>query len=217
MPTKNAIIVGASGLIGSHLAPLLTAQYSNVISLVRRKSSSATMTETVVDFTQSNFYPTLKTPADCFCCVGTTIKIAGSKDAFRAVDFDLVINFAGQAKHAGATRFFVVSALGANANSGVFYNRVKGEMEAALQAIHFETCAIFRPSLLLGTRAQPRMGERIMEVGFALASPILSIGKLRNIKPIEASVVARAILNAAKAPTDGVHIFEPLQILSLAK
>ncbi len=217
MPIKNAIIVGASGLIGSHLAPLLAAQYSNVISLVRRKSSGVNITETVVDFTQPNFYPALKTPADCFCCVGTTIKIAGSKTAFRAVDFDLVINFATQAKQAGATRFFVVSALGASTNSSVFYNRVKGEMEAALQALGFETCAIFRPSLLLGARAQPRMGERIMELGFALASPILSIGKLRNIKPIEASTVARAMLNAAKSPTNGVQIYEPLQILPLAQ
>ena len=214
MQTKTAVIVGASGLIGSHLAPLLAAHYSKVISLVRRQSNA---TETVVDFTKLNFYPTLKFPADCFCCIGTTIKIAGSKEAFREVDFDLVVNFAKQAKHAGTTRFFVVSALGANTQSAVFYNRVKGEMEAALQALNFETCAIFRPSLFLGARAQPRMGERIMELGFALASPILSIGKLRNIKPIEASTVARAMLNAAINPAIGVQILEPLQIHSLAK
>ncbi len=214
MQTKTAVIIGASGLIGSHLAPLLATHYKNVTSLVRRKSNA---TETVVDFTQPNFYPTLNSPADCFCCIGTTIKIAGSKEAFRAVDFDLVINFAKQAKQAGTTRFFVVSALGANAQSAVFYNRVKGEMEAALQALNFETCAIFRPSLLLGARAHPRLGERIMEVGFALATPILSFGKLRNIKPIEASTVARAMLHAAIHPARGVQIFEPLQILSLAK
>lgn len=217
MQTKTAVIIGASGLIGSHLSPLLAAQYKDVISLVRRKSNAPSATETVVDFTQPNFYPALKSPADCFCCIGTTIKIVGSKEAFRAVDFDLVNNFATQAKQAGTARFFVVSALGANAQSAVFYNRVKGEMEAALQALNFETCAIFRPSLLLGARAQPRMGERIMELGFALASPILSIGKLRNIKPIEASTVARAMLHAAINPVRGVQILEPLQILSLAK
>ena len=92
-------------------------------------------------------------------------------------------------------------------------------MEAAITALNFETCAIFRPSLLLGARAQPRMGERIMELGFALAAPLLSVGKLRNIKPIKASDVAQAMLNvarAAKSPQHGNQIFEPLQILNLA-
>ena len=219
MHNKNAVIVGASGLIGNLLRPLLIAQYSQMVSLVRRPSSDAETTanliEAVVDFTKADFYTPHATAADCFCCVGTTIKIAGSKAAFRAVDYDVVINFAQAAKRAGCKRFYVVSALGANAKSTVFYNRVKGEMEAALAALNFETCAIFRPSLLLGTRAQPRLGERIMEVGFALATPLLSIGNLRNIKPIKASAVAQAMANAAKNPQPGLSIYEPLQILKL--
>ena len=116
---------------------------------------------------------------DAFCCRGTTIKTTGSQAAFRKVDFDYVVNFAAAAKAAGVKRFLVVSALNPNAKSGVFYYRVKGEMENALKAMNFESLHIFRPSFLLVERPEARVGERL---GIAVFSTLalLMIGPARG-------------------------------------
>ena len=121
----------------------------SVHALVRKATLQAhpKLSEHVIDFES---LPKLPKTDDAFCCLGTTIRKAGSQAAFRKVDFDYVLNFATAAKAAGAKRFFVVSALGANAKSGVFYNRVKGEMENALMAMNFESLHIFRPVISAG-------------------------------------------------------------------
>lgn len=144
---------------------------------------------------------------DAFCCLGTTIKTAGSREAFRAVDFDATFAFAQAARAAGAARFFLVSSSGASARSRVFYSRVKGEIEDAVARLPFEAVVLLRPSLLLGERAQARLGERLGEPLLALAAPLL-VGPLRKYRAIEAGVVAKAALALAREGGKGRRVVE---------
>ena len=175
-----------------------TPEYDRVVALGRRPLdlTHPKLAQVTVDFAVLD-----KTAADlrcddAFCCLGTTIKQAGSRENFRAVDHAAVLALAWAARRNGAKRFFVVSALGADAQSRVFYNRVKGEMEEALEVLDFETLALFRPSLLLGPRPNPRLGERIGAAVMWLADPLL-LGRLRKYRAIEAEVVARAMLRCS--------------------
>jgi len=154
---------------------------------------------------------------DAFCCLGTTIRQAGSKEAFRAVDHGAVLAFAWLARRNGAERFFVVSALGADAQSRVFYNRVKGETEAALAVLDFKTLGIFRPSLLLGPRTARRLGERVGEGLLWLVEPLL-LGGLRKYRAIQAEVVARAMLRCSFGQGGkGVLVFPSDEIQDLGE
>ena len=125
-----------------------------------------------------------------------------------------MVNFATAAKAAGSKRFLVVSALGANAKSGVFYNRAKGEMENALNAMNFESLHIFRPSFLLGERAEARVGERLGIAMFSALTPLM-IGPARRVRPVEAKVVARGMVIAANGDVLGVNVIESDEILAL--
>lgn len=199
MPT--VFIAGASGLVGrSLLDQLLDApEYDRVVSLGRRQLEDvahAKLQQMVVDFSALDGAVTGQPCDDAFCCLGTTIRRAGSREAFRAVDHAAVLAFAWAARRQGARRFFVVTALGADPESRVFYNRVKGETEVALEVLGFETLAIFRPSLLLGNRRELRLGERMLTPVFWLAEPLL-LGRLRKYRAIRADVVARAMLRCS--------------------
>ena len=195
--SRTALVAGATGLTGKHLLEFLLAdaRYASVHALVRKSAlqTHPKLSEDVIDFES---LPKLSKTDDAFCCLGTTIRQAGSQAAFRKVDFDYVWNFATAAKAAGAKRFLVVSALGANAKSAVFYNRVKGEMENALKAMNFESLHIFRPSFLLGERAEARVGERLGIKVFSALAPLM-IGPARKVRPVEAKAVARSIWAAA--------------------
>ena len=208
---RTLLLAGASGLIGHEVltqalvAPGLQALHA----LVRRPPAAAPADPRLhwhrVDFAALG---TLPAADAALCALGTTIKVAGSQAAFRAVDFDAVLAFARAARSAGVERFAVVSALGADTGSGVFYNRVKGEMEAALRGLGFGTLVIARPSLLVGDRAargQPvRLGERL---GLAISGPL---GPLipKAWRPIQAAVVARALLRALADAAPGVQVLE---------
>jgi uncharacterized protein YbjT (DUF2867 family) len=199
MPT--AFIAGASGLVGRSLLDQLLAapEYDRVVALGRRKLedvSHARLQQVTVDFAALDGAVADLPCDDAFCCLGTTIRRAGSREAFRAVDHAAVLAFAWAAKRLGARRFFVVTALGADPESRVFYNRVKGETEMALEVLGFETLAIFRPSLLIGKRRELRPGERVMIPVFWLAEPLL-VGRLRKYRAIRAEVVARAMLRCS--------------------
>ena len=147
---SDALLAGASGLIGREVLRQWAGP-GTLHCLLRKPQAVAPHTQVlVVDYAA---LPKLPAATSALCCLGTTIKTAGSQAAFRAVDFDAVIAFAQAAQRAGVQRFAVVSALGANAKSGNFYSRVKGEMEAALMALGFKTLVIARPSLLAGDRA----------------------------------------------------------------
>ncbi len=142
---------------------------------------------------------------DAYCCLGTTVKQAGSREAFRKVDYDLVLQFAECCKALNTGRFCVISALGASAQSKNFYSRTKGEVEAALTELQFTSLRIFRPSLLDTPRKQNRPGERIATVLLNALSPLI-VGKLRQLKPITPETVAQAMLASHPSNSDAVSI-----------
>ncbi len=217
----NVIIAGASGLIGGHLLEglLADAKFEKVTSLVRRAGSRAAakldakLIEQIVDFGSLDGV-SLPSAQVAFCCLGTTIKKAGSKDAFRAVDHDAVLGFARAAKRAGVSKFIVVTALGADAKSPVFYNRVKGEIERDLTGVGFDSLVVFRPSLLLGERAESRAAEKIAIKLAPIWSPLL-IGPLATYRPIEAERVASAMLVKATRQTEPFEVVAGSDILSV--
>ncbi|MSU18772.1 MAG: oxidoreductase [Lacunisphaera sp.] len=216
---RIALIAGASGLVGGELLRALLAapEYDQVIALGRQlldcehpKLRSVKVNFTALDQAVGELGCT-----DAFCCLGTTSKQAGSPEAFRAVDQTAVLAFAWLAQRHGAKGFFVVSSLGAHAQSRVFYSRVKGEMESALAVLGFNYLGIFQPSLLLGPRVPPRFGEKAWAFVLGLAAPLLW-GPLRKYRAIPAAVVARAMLRCALGQRGaGVKIFPSDQIQEL--
>lgn len=201
--SSDALLAGATGLIGCEILRQWPGP-GTLHALVRRGLPTTPVVRAhVVDF---GALPALPPAQAAFCALGTTIKVAGSQAAFRAVDFDAVLAFAAAARAAGVSRFAAVSALGANTRSGNFYSRVKGEMEAALAQIGFTSLLIARPSLLVGDRlalGQPeRRGERMAA---ALTAPW---GRLVPAawRPIEAATVARALLQELPRAAPGVHV-----------
>jgi uncharacterized protein YbjT (DUF2867 family) len=210
---RSALIVGASGLVGSFLLERLLASstYAQVTAWGRNdlhKVDPKLKTE-IVDF--ARLFELRVQAEDVFCCIGTTIRQAGSQQAFRRVDLDIPVALARAAARDGAQRFLVVSALGANARSRVFYNRVKGEMEAAVRASGVPKVYVFRPSLLAGPRREFRLGER---AGLALANilgPLL--GKYR---PVHADALAAAMLRAAEDDLQaGIHESASIRALQM--
>jgi uncharacterized protein YbjT (DUF2867 family) len=212
MTARSALLLGASGLVGSELLRLLAADpfYEKVRAIVRRplESTPDGATVGVVDFDRPETYAEQLAVDDVFCCLGTTIKKAGSREAFRRVDFEIPLSVARDSRAAGATQYLVVTAVGADATSRVFYSSVKGDVEAALREIDFPRgLKIFRPSLLLGDRAESRPGERAASVVMR-ATRGLFAGPLARYRAIEAADVARAMLRAAKSESRGVEVYE---------
>ncbi|OKL41971.1 NAD-dependent epimerase/dehydratase family protein [Pontibacter flavimaris] len=205
---RTALIAGASGLVGGHLLSLLlrSERYSQVISIGRHELPliHPKLDQQVINFDRMKDYAADMVADDIFCCLGTTIKKAGSKENFYKVDHTYVTQLAEITARKGAIQFLVVSAMGANARSMVFYNRVKGEMERDVQQQPFNTVHIFRPALLLGEREEKRAGE---DFASKVMRPLsgLMIGPLEKYKPIEGETVARAMLAAAKAEKTGKY------------
>lgn len=218
MENKSALIVGATGLIGSDLLDkLLDEEYYQYIYILTRRPlgrKHERIKELIVDFDEfdEEMIPKID---DVYCCLGTTMKKAGSKSAFRKIDYHYPLKIAQITQQKGAQQYLLVSALGANRKSRFFYNRVKGEVETAVAAIGFRALHIFRPSILLGQRQESRSGEKIGQTLMQLASPIL-IGSLRKYRPIKSSVVAQAMQKVAKKDLHGSYIFESDKIKTLA-
>jgi len=209
----TALLAGATGLIGHELAASWTGP-GELHLLVRRAVPASGQAPPlqrvhVVDYTA---LPALPAADEAYCCLGTTIKVAGSQAAFRAVDFDAVLAFARAARQAGVRRFAVVSALGASPRSAAFYNRVKGEMEQALAGLGFASLVIVRPSLLAGDRSalgQPqRPGERLALTLTAPLAPLIP----KAWRPITAVTVARAMRRALAEARPGVRIVESAEL-----
>lgn len=210
--TKKVLIVGATGLVGQYcLQGLLESDYySKVTALVRKpiNKEHPKLTQVVTDF--QNLKDALSTVEadDVFCCLGTTIKKAGSREAFRKIDFQLVIKTAEIMLHHGAGQFLVISAMGANKESKIFYNQIKGEMEAALSMLGYPCLHIIRPSLLLGSREEFRLGEKIGVIMSPLLKYIL-LGRMKKYRPVEAESVAHFMVKIAIENTSpGVHVYE---------
>jgi uncharacterized protein YbjT (DUF2867 family) len=209
----TALLAGATGLIGREVARHWTGP--GPIHLLVRRSQAADQPLHRVHVVDYAALPPLPQAEVAFCCLGTTIKQAGSQEAFRAVDHTAVLAFARAAQRAGVKRLAVVSALGASPKSGTFYNRVKGEMEAELQTLGLRQLVIARPSLLVGDRTalgQPaRPGERL---ALALSAPFVPFLPLAW-RPIQAAVVARALLRALAQDTTGVQVLESAELQAL--
>ncbi|MBC6951032.1 oxidoreductase [candidate division KSB1 bacterium] len=216
---KTALVLGASGLVGSHCLQLLldNAAYDKIIVWLRKPLpvQHAKLEQDMIDFDQlSPYADKLKNVQEIFCCLGTTIKKAGSPEAFYKVDFTYPHEIAKLAAQNGVQQFLIVTALGANSRSSIFYNRVKGEIETALVKLPLPGLQIFRPSLLLGERQEFRLGERIGAIVFTALS-FAFFGRLRRYRAIAASVVAEAMIRIAQQNLTGVNIFESEKIQAL--
>jgi uncharacterized protein YbjT (DUF2867 family) len=205
--TRAALVAGATGLVGQAVLTLLLAdkRYS-AVHVVGRRAPNVQHPKLVVHIRPSMLEAACPAVDDVFIALGTTIKLAGSQAAFKAIDGDAVVAIASAAKAAGATRLAVVSAMGASAQSGVFYNQVKGEMEAAVSQLGFDTLVIARPSLLAGDRdalKQPeRMAEKLSLVAFKWLEPLIPA----NYRAIHASSVAQAMVSKLQTAGAGKHV-----------
>jgi uncharacterized protein YbjT (DUF2867 family) len=217
---RSALLAGAAGLVGRELLALLLqgGLYSQVHLLLRRAvpdlPRDGRLVLHTVDF---NALPALPPVDDVYIALGTTIKVAGSQAAFRAVDFDAVVHTARAARAARARRLAVVSALGADAKSGVFYNRVKGEMQAAIAQLGYESVLIAQPSLLVGDRGALGQPTRAGEVwATKLLRPVMGWVPA-SVRPIEARTVARALLRSTLDATPGVHLLSSARLQELGR
>ena len=204
----TAWLAGGSGLVGGALLRRLLRDdhFDKVISVGRRALplQDPKLVQVETDFATPSVLDALAAPEVAFCCLGTTIKKAGSREAFRKVDHDAVLAFAKGAKRKGAHAFIHVSSLGANVKSRTFYGAVKGETERDLGRVGFPSVYALRPSILDGERGESRPGEAVgLLVGRVLA-PLL--GKYR---PTRVETVVESMVGLAKAAAPGVHVIEP--------
>jgi uncharacterized protein YbjT (DUF2867 family) len=214
---RTAHIFGATGLIGGLLLREMLSEsdgYEQIHTYGRRSvgvEPDRRLVQHIIDFDRPDEWREFLSGGDVFCCLGTTIKKAGNQDAFDLVDRVYPVRIAKEAVENGAANMVVVSSLGANARSAVFYNRVKGQMEQEVSATGIRPLHFFRPSLLLGNRLEKRSGERAAIV-ITRALPFLFIGPLAPYRPIEAAEVARAMLVAARRSEGQVYIHESRDI-----
>jgi uncharacterized protein YbjT (DUF2867 family) len=218
---KVALIIGASGLVGEHLLTLLlsSSMYSQVVVLARKPIliNHHKLTQCIINFAdieaQLSQWPKVNNEYvlaanskvdHIYCTLGTTIKKAGCKQAFQQVDCDYPVMIAKHFYHHGATMFSIVTAVGANVQSGHFYNKVKGLVESNLHTIGYQHLAIFRPSMLSGNRKEFRLGEFLGSKFMSLFCFLIP----QRYQIIDAAKVAKAMLAQAKSPKIGLHVIE---------
>lgn len=238
---KLALLSGTSGLVGMQLLHQLmkSSQYDFILSVGRRKLALKHNKLIQIEgdlFKLSSWdwegkiraealggeYNALldaisekKAEIHAYSSLGTTIKVAGSKEKFYAIDHDLVVGFAAWAKKLGATKFLYVSAMGADVSSSIFYNKVKGETEEDLKAFQFSYLGLFRPSLLLGNRHEFRFGE---EVASVVMKPLVWLKLAKNIRPIYDHQVAKSMVKTAlSSNSNPVEILTSGQMQDLSK
>lgn len=214
---RAALVLGATGLVGRELLRKLTQEheFERIAAFVRRipeKGEPSWLEHPKLewfagDFDRMEAYPSLfHGITDVFSCLGTTIKKAKSQAMFRRVDYEYPLHAAELAVRQGAKRMYTVSALGASADSNIFYSRVKGELEKALAELPWDGLFIFRPSLLLGDREDSRFGERAGSAAMRLLDPIFKLGALAKYRAIPAEAVAEAMISAAREGRGGIQI-----------
>ena len=211
---KTAIIAGYTGLIGGQLLSILleSNNYESVIALGRRNLDiqHPKLVQQKVDF--NDIQLEAKKIDDVFCCLGTTMKKAGSKEKFRLVDFQYPVSLASFCLNKGARQFLLVSSMGADAKSGIFYNQIKGEVENTVSKLGYPRLDIFRPSLLFGDRGESRVAEDLGKLAMKLFG-FLFLGSLKNYKAIDSGKVARAMNYFAQEEGSGnyLHLSAALQ------
>lgn len=217
----TAIVAGATGLVGRELVKMLLNHpaYNRVVVLVRREIglSHPKLEERHIMFDrmEKEVEGELFKDADVFCSLGTTIKQAGSQEAFRRVDHDYPLSLGQIARQNGAARFIIVSAMGSSDRSRMFYNRVKGETERDLALLGLSRLVVLKPSLMFGDRTENRPGERAAIVIFRLFGALM-IGPLARYKAIESRKVAQAMILAARREGPSLEVLESEEISALA-
>lgn len=216
---NEAVVIGATGLVGKALLAHLEGDrgYTRIHLIVRRKGATKhpKTVEHVVDFDDASSFPTLLTPHHVYCCLGTTIKKAGSQEAFKRVDHDYVIAMARHFLDFGAQHFAVVSAVGADEHSRIFYTKVKGQMERALRALNYPALTCVRPAMLGGKRDEFRFGEILGTAVLKLVQWSF-VGSLRRYKIVYAHQVAAAMVEAVHKNPTGEGILESEMLPPLA-
>ncbi|HHP7240682.1 MAG TPA: NAD-dependent epimerase/dehydratase family protein [Cyclobacteriaceae bacterium] len=222
MKHKTAFIVGATGLVGKALLNLLFKEkyYDRIIVLTRRPIDikEKRLEELIIkNFDLLDQYKDWLTANDYYCCLGTSLKKAGSHEEFRKVDLEYPLKIASIAEeHPSFESFMLVSSVAANPNSAATYNRVKGELEQELRKLNLNSLHIFRASLLVGPREEYRPGE----IAARLLTKILSffiIGWKRNFALVKAEEVAKAMFNQAKNGLKGIHVYRPARIRKISQ
>lgn len=217
---KTALIFGASGLVGGFCLDFLLehSAYKQVVAFVRTplKKEHARLQQVKVNFDRPETFTDQIKGDDIFLCLGTTMAKAGKRSAFYKVDFTYNYEAAKAAAANGVNQLFLVSAVGADKDSIFYYNEVKGELEEAIKELPFWAIHIFQPSVLLGERNENRWGE---EIAGKLGKIIdrLTGGLLSKYRPVEADVVARAMVNAAQQLSKGTHIYPSHYLQHLAE
>ena len=219
MSGRTAIVAGASGLVGGYCLRRLLASglHEQVIAFVRGplNVTHKRLQQRTVDFERLGRMSAFPRAQDVFCCLGTTMKKAGSEEAFRKVDYEYVVRLADSSLRIGADRFCLVSAVGADPKSRVFYSRVKGEAEDAVAKLGFAGLHIFRPSFLVGSRPEERPAERFGIAAARLVSGLM-FGPARKYRPIKADTVARAMVVVAREGSSGTHVYGADEMEGLA-
>jgi uncharacterized protein YbjT (DUF2867 family) len=209
MNGQTAVVLGATGLIGSSLVEQLLAddKFSTVRVLVRRPIAiqHPKLEVLITDFTDYDAYKKNLGTGDCiFSCVGTTnANVKGDKLLYRSIDFDIPVNAARFGKEAGFKQFLLVSAIGADARSRFFYTRLKGEVEEMIAGYKFKSFHVFRPSFLVGRKQSERTGETLLTSLFRVFSFLIP----SNYKAISGATVAKAMLTAAKQEKEGLSVY----------
>ncbi|HEV7341579.1 MAG TPA: NAD-dependent dehydratase [Sphingopyxis sp.] len=213
---SDVLIVGATGLIGR---AVIDAFGDRSVTIVTRRPVAGLLPHHAERVAPPDNWPDIiaaEKPAVLICCLGTTIRQAGSQAAFRAVDHDLILATARGARQGGTAQMIVVSSVGASAKAGNFYLRTKGETEDGLRALGFKRLDLIRPGLLLGNRpGPPRLGEGLATIAAPFADALLR-GSFRRYRSIQGATVAAAIVNLAGQGGSGVHIHENDAIRALA-
>jgi uncharacterized protein YbjT (DUF2867 family) len=210
----DVLVVGSTGLIGSAFLNLIRKDQSTgkVLALTRRAipdiENVTHIHQEIIDFENLDKYQHLTAARTLVCSLGTTIKKAGSKEKFRQVDYQLPMDIATFASENGCKIFILISAVSANPDSPVFYNKVKGELERDIQKLPFKAIHIIRPSMLMGDRQEFRVGE---EIGKLLIQPF-SFLIPDKYKPVHVDVIARKIKTLLNDDTSGTHIYEGREI-----
>ncbi|RZK71782.1 MAG: oxidoreductase [Pedobacter sp.] len=215
---KKAIVVGASGLIGSELLKVLLAddQYDRVVALVRKPLQlvHTKLDQIAIDFDKLNEYAHLIDGDVLFCALGSTKKKTPDLVDYRKIDHDYPLHLARIAVDQGIKQYHLISSIGANKDSSNFYTKMKGETEEDIKASGLEGLIIYRPSLLTGDRKEKRFAEGLMQSISKLINPLL-VGSIKKYRSIEAKTVAVAMVKLSKTEIKGIYVYESDDIVKV--
>ncbi|MFD1884779.1 oxidoreductase [Paenibacillus wenxiniae] len=220
MTERIALVAGATGLVGRSLVDILVHEqtYDRIRILVRQTVAHwqpyPQVEQIVTDYDHLEQQAGTWHATDVYCCLGTTIKKAGSQERMYQIDVTYPLRLAELARQQGAEHFLLISAMGADANSRIFYSRIKGELEQQLSRLGYPSLSIVQPSLLLGDREEFRPGERTAAVAARVLSPLLR-GSLSKYKPIQATTVAQAMYRLALKRKAGVKVYSSHELQQL--